>query len=234
MDEGEKPLRGQWVAPFILSPHNPDIIYHGMQYVFRSRDRGNTWKQISPDLTFNELDKIGDISYQTLFALSESPLKFGLLYAGTDDGRLHITKNGGQDWKEILNGVPKHKWISRVIASEYKLSRVYMTQNGKRDDDFQIYVWKSEDFGENWEDISANIPLGPVNVIREDINNPDILYVGTDIGVYISKDQGKSWEILGDLPSCYVHDLVIQPRENIMIIATHGRGMFALDLDTVN
>ncbi|MBT3749777.1 MAG: hypothetical protein HOG34_12420, partial [Bacteroidetes bacterium] len=103
MDEGEKPLRGQWVAPFILSPHNPDIIYHGMQYVFRSRDRGNTWKQISPDLTFNELDKIGDISYQTLFALSESPLKFGLLYAGTDDGRLHITKNGGQDWKEILN-----------------------------------------------------------------------------------------------------------------------------------
>lgn len=233
-DEGEMPLRGQWVAPFILSPHNSNILYHAMQYVFRSHDRGDTWEKISPDLTYNDIDKIGDISYQTVFALSESPIKFGLLYAGTDDGRLHITKNGGQDWKEILNGLPKNKWISRVVASKYQLSRVYMTQNGKRDDDFQIYMWKSEDYGETWEDISGNIPLGPVNVIREDLRNPNILYAGTDIGVYISKDQGKTWEILGDLPSTYVHDIAIHPRDNIMVIATHGRGMFALDLDKVN
>ncbi len=234
MDEGEMPLRGQWVAPFILSPHNPDIIYHGMQYVFKSTDQGSTWEQISPDLTYNDINKIGDISYQTLFALSESPVKAGLLYAGTDDGRLHVTKNSGGEWTEILSGLPKNKWISRVVASQYDLSTVYMTQNGKRDDDFQVYIWKSEDYGENWTDISGNIPLGPVNVIREDTKNPNILYVGTDIGVYISKDQGETWTVLGDLPSTYVHDLVIHPRDNMMIIATHGRGMFALDLNTVN
>lgn len=147
---------------------------------------------------------------------------------------MHLTKNEGQDWKEILNGVPKNKWISRVVASQYKLSRVYMTQNGKRDDDFQVYVWKSEDYGETWEDIAANIPLGPVNVIREDPRNPNILYLGTDIGVYISKDMGESWEVLGNLPSTYVHDIAIHPRDNVMVIATHGRGMFALDLDTIN
>lgn len=234
MDEGELPLRGQWLAPFLLSPHNPDIIYHAMQYVFRSRDMGNTWEQISPDLTYNDINKIGDISYQTIFALSESPLKFGLLYAGTDDGRLHVTKNGGEDWTEILDGLPKNKWISRVVASQHELGRVYMTQNGKRDDDFQVYIWTSENYGETWTDISGNIPLGPINVIREDLRNPDILYVGTDIGVYISKNRGQSWEVLGDLPSTYVHDLVIHPRDNMMIIATHGRGMFALDLDPVS
>lgn len=234
VEENEPPLRGQWIAPFLLSPHNPDILYHAMQYVFRSKDRGDTWEQISPDLTYNELDKIGDISYQTISALSESPIKFGLLYAGTDDGRLHVTKNGGTDWKEILNALPKNKWISRVVASRYNLSTVYLTQNGKRDDDFQTYIWKSDNYGETWTDISANIPLGPVNVIREDLIHPNILYVGTDLGVYVSKDQGISWEVLGDLPSAYVHDIAIQPRENIMVIATHGRGMFALDLDPVN
>jgi len=195
---------------------------------------GNTWEQISPDLTYNDVDKIGDISYQTIFALSESPVKAGVLYAGTDDGRLHVTKNGGQEWNEILDGLPKNKWISRVVASKYDLGRVYMTQNGKRDDDFQIYIWSSEDFGKTWKDISGNIPLGPVNVIREDLRNPNILYAGTDIGVYISKDRGESWEVLGNLPSTYVHDLIIHPRENIMVIATHGRGMFALDLNPVN
>jgi photosystem II stability/assembly factor-like uncharacterized protein len=233
-DEGEMPLRGQWVAPFLLSPHNPDIIYHGMQYVFRSRDRGDTWERISPDLTYNDINKIGDISYQTISALSESPVKFGLIYAGTDDGRLHVTKNGGENWKEIIQGLPGNKWISRIVASRYDIGRVYVTQNGKRDDDFQAYIWISEDYGETWTDISSNIPLGPVNVIREDLINEDILYLGTDIGVYISKDRGQNWEVLGDLPSTYVHDLVIHPRDNIMVIATHGRGMFALDLNPVS
>ena len=234
LDEGEMPLRGQWVAPFILSPHNPDIIYHAMQSVFRSKDMGSTWERISPDLTYNDINKIGDISYQTIFALSESPLKYGLLYAGTDDGRLHVTKDGGREWKEILNGLPKNKWISRVIASKYELGRVYMTQNGKRNDDFQVYVWSSEDYGKTWKDISSNIPIGPVNVIREDLINPDVLYAGTDVGVYISKNKGESWEVLGDLPSTYVHDLIIHPRDNIMVIATHGRGMFALDMNPVS
>lgn len=230
----EPPLRGQWLAPFILSEHNPDIIYHGMQYLYQSNDQGNTWKRISPDLTHNIPGKIGDIQYQTLSTISESPLYFGLIYAGTDDGRLHITRNGGTTWTELTPKLAPDRWISRIVASKFKIGRVYVTQNGKRDDDFQVYIWKSEDYGETFQDISANIPLGPVNVIREDPFNGDILYLGTDTGVYISTNGGKSWEILGNLPTVYVHDLIIHPRDNIIVIGTHGRGVWALDANTIN
>ncbi|MCD6331999.1 MAG: hypothetical protein J7L89_01875, partial [Bacteroidales bacterium] len=234
MYENEPPLRGQWVAPFILSPHNNNILYLGMQYVFRSRDRGDTWERISPDLTYNNPDKLGDIQYQTIFSISESPLKFGLIYAGTDDGRLHVTKDGGKNWTEITGGLVPHRWISRVVASKYSLGTVYVTQNGKRDDDFAPYVWKSTDYGQTWQDISANIPAGTVNVIREDPIKRNILYVGTDNAVFVTKDGGKSWNVLGDLPSMYVHDLIIHPRDNIIVIATHGRGMWALDANKIN
>lgn len=233
--EEEPKLRGQWVAPFIISPHNNEIIYHGLQYLFRSRDRGNTWERISPDLTYNIKSEMGDIPYQTIFSISESPIKFGLIYVGTDDGKVHITKDGGKTWKEIMRGLPYQKWVSRIVASAYDLSTVYMTQNGKRDDDFTPYVWKSTDYGETWVDISGNIPLGPVNVIREDPIKKGILYVGTDIGVYVSTDDGKTWNVLGsNLPSCYVHDLIIHPRDNIVVIATHGRGMWAIDAKPIN
>ncbi len=232
--ENEPPLRGQWLAPFILSEHNPDIVYHGMQYLFMSRDQGNTWKQISPDLTYNDPGKIGDIQYQTLFSIAESPLKFGLIYAGTDDGRLHMTRDGGASWTELTSRLASNRWISRVVASKYRMGRVYVTQNGKRDDDFQVYIWKSEDYGQTFRDISANIPMGPVNVIREDPFNEKILYAGTDTGVYVSLDGGDSWEVLGNIPTVYVHDLGIQPRENIIVIGTHGRGVWALDANPVN
>ncbi len=234
MFDNEPALRGQWLAPFILSPHNPDIVYHGMQYLFMSRDQGNTWKQISPDLTYNDPNKSGDIQYQTLFSVSESPLKFGLIYAGTDDGRLHMTRDGGAAWSELTGKLVPNRWISRVVASQYKQGRVYVTQNGKRDDDFQVYIWKSEDYGATFKDISGNIPLGPVNVIREDPFNQNILYAGTDMAVYVSTNGGTSWEVLGDLPTVYVHDLIIHPRDNILVIATHGRGMWAIDANAVN
>jgi photosystem II stability/assembly factor-like uncharacterized protein len=235
MYENEPRLRGQWVAPFILSPHNPHIIYHGMQYLFRSRDRGDTWERISPDLSYNIKSEMGDIPYQTLFSISESPLKFGLIYAGTDDGKVHITKDGGQNWQEITNGLPYRKWVSRIVASAFDLGTVYMTQNGKRDDDFAPYIWRSTDYGNTWQDISTGIPLGPVNVIREDPSDKNILYVGTDIGVYVSKDSGATWDVLGgNLPSTFVHDLIIHPRDNIIVIATHGRGMWAMDAEPIN
>jgi photosystem II stability/assembly factor-like uncharacterized protein len=230
----EPALRGQWIAPFMLSSHNPDIVYLGMQYVMMSRDMGDTWEYISPDLTHNDQDRMGDISYQTITSMTESPMKFGLLYAGTDDGRLHRTKDGGGAWDEILHGVPKNKWISRIEASRFDMATVYMTQNGRRDDDFQVYLWRSDDFGDSWEDISGNIPIGPVNVIREDPVDQETLYVGTDIGVYVSKNRGETWEVLGDLPSTYVQDLVIHPRDNMIVIATHGRGLWVLDADAVN
>lgn len=228
--ENEPPLRGQWVAPFIISPHNHNIIYHGMQYLFCSRDRGDTWERISPDLTYNTKNEMGDIPYHTIFAISESPLKFGLIYVGTDDGKVHVTKDGGKSWQEIMDGLPFQKWVSRMVASAFDLGTVYMTQNGKRDDDFTAYVWKSTDYGKTWVGISGNIPLGPVNVIREHPRNKNVLFVGTDIGVYVTKDAGASWEVLGgNLPSTFVHDLIVHPRENIIVIATHGRGAWAMD-----
>jgi photosystem II stability/assembly factor-like uncharacterized protein len=233
--ENEPPLRGQWLAPFILSPHNPNILYHGMQYVFRSLDRGDTWERISPDLTTNDPATRGDIRYQTLFTISESPVKSGLIYAGTDDGRLWVTKDGGKAWTEITAGLAPGKWMSRAVASAYSLGTVYLTQNGKRDDDFTPYVWKSTDYGKTWTSIAKGIPVGPVNVIREDPVNEQILYVGTDMGAYVTTDGGKTWMVLGgNLPTAYVHDLVIHPRDNIIVIATHGRGMWALDADKVN
>lgn len=229
--EGVDRLRGQWLAPFILSPHNPGIIYYGAQFVFRSMNAGESWEKISPDLTYNNPDMKGDIPYQTIFTISESPLKFGVIYAGTDDGRVWMTKNSGTEWTEINKGLPYRKWVSRMEASHFAEGRVYMTQNGKRDDDFAAYIWKSEDYGQTWESIKANIPYGPVNVIREDPTNENILYVGTDYGVFVSTNRGVSWQTLtGNLPHIYVHDLQIHTRDDIAVIGTHGRGAWALDV----
>jgi photosystem II stability/assembly factor-like uncharacterized protein len=231
----EPPLRGQWVAPFILSPHNNETIYHGMQYLFRSFNRGDFWERISADLTYNTVAEMGDIPYHTLFAISESPLRAGLIYVGTDDGKVHVTRDGGKSWTEIMAGLPYQKWVSRIVASAFDLGTVYMTQNGKRDDDFIPYVWKSTDFGKTWVNIAGNIPFGPVNVIREDPVNKNILYVGTDGGVFVTKDGGKTWNVLGgNLPMVYALDLIIHPRDNVIVIATHGRGMWAINAEPVN
>jgi hypothetical protein len=134
-----------------------------------------------------------------------------------------------------MNGLPYQKWVSSMSASAYDLGTVYMTQNGKRDDDFTPYVWKSTDYGKTWTSIAGNIPMGPVNVIREDPVDRNILYVGTDTGAYVTTDGAKSWSVLGaNLPATYVHDLIIHPRDNVIVIATHGRGMWALDANPIN
>jgi len=231
-EPGETNFRGQWVAPFIISPHNPRVIYHGMNYLFRSMHRGDSWERISPDLTYDDPDKYGDIPYQTLFSIAESPFKFGLLYVGTDDGRVWRTDNGGEEWKEINRGLPYQKWVAELVASQYDESTVFMAQNGKRDDDFAPYLWKSTDYGEHWTSLVSNLPSGPVNVIKEDPKNPDILYVGTDLGMYVSLNGGQEWLALpgGDLPSSFYQDLVVHPEEDILIAATHGRGIYALDV----
>ena len=228
--EGEPRLRGQWIAPFIISPHNPRIIYHGMNYLYRSMNRGESWDRISPDLTYDNPEELGDIQYQTLYSISESPFKFGRIYVGTDDGRVHVTHNSGESWTELATHLPRKKFITGIVASAYDEATVYLAMNGKRDDDFAAYLWKSTDYGRTWEDISNNIPCGPINVIREDPKRGSVLYVGTDLGVYVSLDGGTQWHVLpADMPTTFVHDLIIHPREDILVAATHGRGMYALD-----
>jgi len=229
--EGEEPLRGQWLAPFMISRHNPRVLYHGMNRLYRSMDRGESFQPISPDLSWNDDAKKGDIPYQTIFAIDESPHRFGVLYAGTDDGRLWRTRNSGDDWTEISAGLAEDRWISRVVASATGEGVVYVAQNGKRDEDFAPYLWKSEDDGATWTSIAGGIPTGPINVVHEDPKNADVLYVGTDVGVYVSSDRGQSWASLSEgLPSTFVHDLKVHPRDDILVIATHGRGMYAMDV----
>jgi len=232
---GEPPLRGQWIAPFILSPHDPNVVYFGSQYLYRSPDRGDTWQRISPDLTGNDPGKLGDIQYQTIVTISESPKQAGLVYVGTDDGKTHVTRDGGKTWTDLTSKFLQRKWISRVVASAFNEGTVYLAQSGRTDDDYRAYLWKSTDYGQTWKSIASSIPAGPVNVVREDPSNPNVLYAGTDIGVYVSTNGGDSWSVLGDgLPSTFVFDLIVHPRDKILVVATYGRGMWAIDVASLS
>lgn len=231
LESGADPIRGQWIAPFIISPHNPRVLYHGMNFLYRSMNRGDDMQKISPDLTNNNLAEIGDISYQTISTISESPFKFGVLYVGTDDGNVYMSPDGGGQWVKKDKGIASDRWISQIVASQHRDGTVFMAQNGKRNDDMKPYLWKSDDSGNTWKSIVANIPSGPINVIREDPKNKDLLYVGTDLGVYVSTNGGADWNVLANqLPTTFVSDLVIHPRDDIMVISTHGRGMWAMDV----
>jgi photosystem II stability/assembly factor-like uncharacterized protein len=170
-----------------------------------------------------------EIPYQTISALAESPRRQGLLYAGTDDGRLHVTMDGGKTWSDLTANVPTRKWYSRVVPSQHADGTVYVTQRGREDDDFAPYIYKSTDFGKTFTRLVGNIPAGPVNVIREDPTNADVLYVGTDFGAFISKNGGQRWDVLGMLPSVQVSDLWYQPRDHVIVASTYGRGMYAID-----
>lgn len=222
---GEAPYRFNWQTPILLSKHNQDILYLGSNKLHRSLDKGDSWEAISNDLTTG--GKKGNVAYGTLTTISESPFQFGLLYTGSDDGYVHMSKNGGGSWERISNSFPKGLWVSRVIASRHKKERVYVTLNGYRSDDFTVYVYRSDDYGKTWENISNNIPTSPVNVIREDSENPNLLYVGTDNGAYASFNQGKEWfPFHKGLPNVAVHDLVIQPSAKHLILGTHGRSLY--------
>ena len=233
--DGEPELRAQWMAPIITSIHEPGVVYAGYQFVYRSPDRGDSWDRISPDLTSNDESRMllrssNAIPYQTITALAESPMKKGLLYAGTDDGRLHVTRNDGGTWTELTTSVPTRKWYSRVVASRHAEGTVYITQRGREDDDFAVYVYRSTDYGQTFTSLAANIPAGSVNVIAEDPRTPDTLYLGTDVGAFVSINGGRHWHVLGGgLPSVQVSDLSYHARDNLIVISTYGRGMYALD-----
>ncbi len=227
-------LRAQWMAPFIISPHDSSIVYAGYQFLFRSPNRGDTWDKISPDLTYNNAAEMGEnptaIPYQTIVAIAESPRRKDLYYVGSDDGRLHMSLDAGKEWSELTSKLPVRRWISRLVPSAHAEGTVYVTQRGREDDDFAAYVYKSTDHGRTFRSITNNIPAGPVNVIREDPRDPNILYAGTDFGVYISTNGGDRWQVLGgNLPSTQVSDLQVHARDQVIVISTYGRGMWVLD-----
>ena len=224
-------VRANWISPLVLSPHIGDIVYVGFNRLYRSFNKGQSYKPISPDLTKNKPN--GDVPYSTIKDVCESPLHFGLIYVGADDGRVTMTPDGGNTWNDIPTPQPD-KWVSRVVASKWDENTVYVTQSGYREDDWSAYLWKSTDQGKTWTSIVGNLPAETINVVREDPKNKSILYVGTDMGVYISFDGGTTWETLhGNLSHIPVHDMVIQERENDLVIATHARGCLVLSLKTV-
>lgn len=236
---GEKPFRFNWQAPILLSPHNNDILYFGSNKFHRSFNQGDTMITLTSDLSKGGRD--GDVPYGTLTAISESPLRFGLIYTGTDDGNIHITKDAGATWTLISAtgkkgfSLPQNLWVSRITASKFKEGRVYASLNGYRNDDFNPYLFVSEDYGLTWTAIAKDLPSEPVNVIKEDPKSENIIYVGTDGGLYVSFNKGRSFMMWNaGLPkSVPVHDIAIQERENEIVLGTHGRSIYIAKLDDI-
>lgn len=232
-DLGEPALRYNWQTPILLSRHNQDVFYYASNKFHRSFNKGDSSVAMSADLTTNP--KQGDVPFGTATTISESPLRFGLIYVGTDDGNIQVTKDGGYTWDLVTKKLPKGLYVSRVTASAFKESRVYASLNGYRNDNFLPYLYVSEDYGATWKVIGKDLPNEPINVIKEDVANENIIYVGTDGGLYVSIDGGSSFMMWNKgLPySVPVHDIAIHPRENELILGTHGRSLYIAKLDEV-
>jgi photosystem II stability/assembly factor-like uncharacterized protein len=229
---GDKPLRFNWQTPIWLSVHNQDVLYFGANRLYRSFDKGDNWEAISDDLTRGR--KAGNVPYGTLATIHESPLKFGLLYAGSDDGFIHVSKDGGNSWKKISDNLPQNMWVSRVHASAHDKATVYASLNGYRWDDFNAYLYVSNNYGDTWERIGTDLPVEPINVVKEDPKNANLIYVGTDHGLYISIDKGRTFNLMdNNLPAVAVHDLIVHPRDKELIVGTHGRSMLIADVQHI-
>lgn len=250
--EGEAQFRFQWNSPIVISAFDNRTLYYGGNFVFRSADRGDSWTKISPDLTTGaDRDKLpilgvvpdkqtrsrhdGVQQWPAITSLAESPLDASVLWAGTDDGCLQVTRDGGKSWKNVfdkLPGAPKGTYVSRVIASRTAAGAAYATLDGHRSNDFAIYAYATSDFGETWKKITQGIPenQGILNVIREHPKNPDVLFAGGEFGAYASWDRGQKWQPLKlNLPTVPVDDILVHPRENDLIFGTHGRSIWVFD-----
>jgi photosystem II stability/assembly factor-like uncharacterized protein len=225
----QPPLRYNWNTPVVLSPHNPQVVYFGANRLYRSMDKARSFTAISPDLT--SATERGNVPFATISSISESPLRFGLLAVGTDDGHVHVSRDGGLEWQAVDGRLPARRWVSRVELSHHVENRLYASLNGYRQDDDRAYVYASEDLGRSWREIGTGLPAEPVNVVREDPVNAEVLYVGTDRGVYVSTDRGRSWATLdGNLPNVPVHDMVVHPRDRELVAGTHGRSAWVVDV----
>jgi photosystem II stability/assembly factor-like uncharacterized protein len=232
-DLGEPAVRYNWQSPILLSRHNQDVFYFGSNKFHRSMSKGDSLVTLSTDLTTNPTQ--GDVPFGTTTTISESPIRFGLIYVGTDDGNVQVSKDGGNSFTMISQKLPKGLYVSRVIASKYNVARVYVTLNGYRNDHFNAYVYQSDDYGTTWKQIMKDLPSEPVNVIKEDAVAEQVLYVGTDGGLYVSLDGGNSsmaWT-KGLPASVPVHDLEIHPRDHEIVLGTHGRSLYVGKLDAL-
>ena len=222
---GERPYRWNWETPIYLSRHNQDILYMGSNKFHRSLDQGNNFETLSNDLTNGGIK--GNVSYGTLTTIIESSIRYGLIYVGSDDGLIHVSKDGGFSWKNISGSLPEKMWVSGIYPSNFHQNRVYVSLNGYRWDNFDAMIYVSDDYGINWSKIGHNLPKEPINVIIEDLENEKLVYVGTDHGVYASLDYGnKFYAFSSGLSNSPVHDLVIHPRERDLVVGTHGRSIY--------
>lgn len=237
---GESPIRVNWTAPLRLSPHDSKTLYFGAQTVFRSTDRGDHWQEISPDLTTNDARKISGpgagIQHCAITTLGESPAKRGLIWAGTDDGNVQVTVNGGMQWSDRTDslaaaGGPVDGWVTRVYPSRFHAGTAYVTKSKRRQDDYRVYVFRTDDYGSSWKNLANNLPPGAANVITEDIVNPNLLFLGTDSGIYVSFNGGAHWEHMkANMPPAPVQDLLIHPKEGDLVVATFGRGVWVANV----
>lgn len=245
-------LRWNWNTPFLISSHDPHTFYAGANRVMKSTKRGDDMYPISPDLTVNDPQKVkvstettggvtadvtGAETYATIVALAESPVRPGLLFAGTDDGNTWMTRNDGGNWENLTGrfpGVPKYTYVVRIEPSHQDSMTVYVAFDGHRTNDFTPYLYVSNDMGKTFRSIANNLPTGSpdfLHVVREDPYNPNLLFVGTDVGAYVSTDRGQSWQrFMAGLPTVPVHDLQIHPRDHELIAATHGRSVWIVDI----
>ena len=246
---GEKAYKWNWNTPLLISPHNNHRLYHGAEKIFQSDDRGNSWRAISPDLTQkidrNKLKVMGRVwsvdsvaknkstsMYGSIISITESPIQEGLLMAGTDDGQISITNNGGKDWTSVhkFDKVPDRTYVSDVQFSSHDKNTAYATFDNHKMGDFKPYVLKTTDQGKSWKSISGNLPVkGSTHTIVEDHVDANLLFVGTEFGVYFTQNGGKTWNKLTQLPTIAVRDLEIQRRENDLVIGSYGRGIYILD-----
>lgn len=247
---GEEPYRWNWDTPLLISPHSHTRLYFPSNYLFKSDDMGNSWEKISGDLTrqidrdkLKVMGKIWSVDavaknkstsyYGNVVALSESPLKEGLIYTGSDDGLINVTEDGGKNWRRIekFPGVPEMTYVNMIIASYHNVNRVYAAFNNHKNADFKPYLLRSDDAGKTWKSITGNLPeRGSVYSIAEDEVNPDLLFAGTEFGIFFTVDGGTNWvELKGNMPTIAVRDIDIQRRENDLVLATFGRGFYILD-----
>ena len=242
----DNPFRFNWNCPIVISQFQPSTVYFGGNFLFKTLDRGDSWEIISPDLSTADPKKIdrktggltadvtGAENHCAIVTVSESPLSPDILWAGTDDGNIQVTRNGGISWTNVranISDVPDGIWVSRLEASHFIEGACYATLDGHRSDNFTPWVFKTEDFGQTWTNISNNLPDGQVAyVIREDRINRDLLFLGTEFGLFVSLDRGQSWDrFMNNLPTVAVHDILLQTHYNDLIIGTHGRGIWICD-----